>query len=110
MLADTPDTTRLCRARCGLISLASNTSRMVPDAVPDRSRAAPPDQGVLVISASRPNAWPCEQSEVSFYLFHAYQTYFFIFRSRASRVVLFRSQICVILLQLVACHDSVFKA
>lgn len=32
-------------------SLSSDTSRMARDAVPDRSRAAPPDQGVLVTGA-----------------------------------------------------------
>lgn len=65
MLADTADTACLCRARCGLDSLSPNTSRMVRDAVPDRSRAAPPDQGVFVTDAYGPNAYPSEQSEVS---------------------------------------------
>lgn len=51
MLADTADTARLCKARCGLNSLSLNTSRTVRDADPDRSRAAPPDQGELVTGA-----------------------------------------------------------
>jgi hypothetical protein len=62
---------------------------MVQDAVPDRSRAAAPNQGVLVTDAKGPNAWPCEQSEVSSIYFMPIRHIFLFFHSRVSRVLLF---------------------
>lgn len=71
---------------------------MARDAVPDRSRAAPPDLRAKYVVFRTIRSF--------LYLFHAYQTYFFFSHSRASRVVLFRSQICVILLQSFSCSMS----